>query len=484
MAADLGAESGRVLLGRFDGGRVELEEVHRFPHAPVRVLGGLRWDALRVLSEIVEGLGRGCRAAGDDVESVAVDSWGVDVALLDADGDLIANPFAYRDPRTEGMMDRAHERMSREAVYAATGVQQLPINTLYQLLAYEGSRALEAADGMLFVPDLMAYWLCGERACEETVASTSQVWDPAARAWAWPVIDGVGLPRRLFGPLVAPGTELGRLRDDVTRDARLARPVPVTAVAAHDTASAVAAVPAEGEDFAYVSSGTWSLVGVELPAPVRSPEALRRNLTNEWGVGGRVRFLRNVMGLWLVQECRRTWAREGDERSYDELVALAEAAPAGGSLVDPDLPEFLAPGDMPARLRDACARTGQSAPEGHGAVVRCVLESLACKYRWVLERVAEACGRPYSRIHVVGGGSRNPLLCQLTADLTGRPVLAGPVEATAFGNVLVQAQARGRVGSLEEIRAVVRASADVWAYEPGDRRDDLWARFERVVGAR
>jgi rhamnulokinase len=242
-------------------------------------------------------------------------------------------------------------------------------------------------------------------------------------------------------------------------------------------------VPAEGQDFAYVSSGTWSLVGLELPEPVRSPEALARNLTNEWGVGGRVRFLRNVMGLWLVQECRRTWAREGDEHSYDELVALAEAAPEGGPLVDPDLPLFLAPGDMPARIRHACAESGQAPPEDPGAVVRCVLESLACKYRWVLQRVEEASGRRYSTVHVVGGGSRNPLLCQLTADLTGRPVLAGPVEATALGNVLVQAQARGRVGSLEEIRAVVRASTRVRTCEPGDPREETWARFEGVLEA-
>jgi rhamnulokinase len=479
VAADLGAESGRVLLGRFDGERVELDELHRFPNAAVRTLGRLKWDALMIFAEITEGLGRAAKAG--PVESVGVDSWGVDFGLLDGDGCLLGNPYSYRDERRAPMMARAEERMPREELYAATGIQFIPINSLYGLLAHEGSRMLDAAERLVFVPDLMSYWLSGERMCEETIASTSQLWDPSATTWAWPVIERMGLPSRLFGPLMPPGTELGPLLAEVAEEAGLPGRAPVIAVASHDTASAVAAVPAEGDDFAYVSSGTWSLVGLELPGPVITPQALESNLTNEWGVGRRVRLLRNVMGLWLLQQCRRTWAREGFERSWEELVALAEAAPPDGPLVDPDLPAFLAPGDMPGRICRACEATGQRAPSEPGEVVRCVLESLACKYRMVLESAEAASGRRADTIHVVGGGSRNPLLCQLTADFTGRPVVAGPVEATALGNVLVQAWARGRVGSLEEIREVVRASTRVRRYEPADARDDTWSRFERVL---
>ena len=470
-----------MLLGRFDGGRVDLQEVHRFPNVAVRTIGRLQWDALRIFAEITEGLGRARVAAGGRVESVGVDSWGIDFGLLDAAGGLLGDPYSYRDERRGAMMARAEERMPREEIYAATGVQFMPINSLYALLAYEGSGVLDVAARLLFVPDLMSYWLSGERACEETIASTSQLWDPSETTWAWPVIEGMGLPGRLFGPLVPPGTELGPLLGEVAEEAGLPGAVPVTAVAAHDTASAVAAVPAQDDDFAYVSSGTWSLVGLELPRPVMSAAALDANLTNEWGFGRRVRLLRNVMGLWLVQQCRRTWAREGTERSYGELVALAEAAPPGGPLVDPDLPDFLAPGDMPTRIRRACQATGQPVPQSPGEVVRCVLESLACKYRKVLDGVEAAAGRRASTIHIVGGGSRNPLLCQLTADFTERPVVAGPVEATALGNVLVQAYARGRVGSLEEIREVVRASSQVRRYEPAGPPDDTWSRFECVL---
>lgn len=467
-----------MLVGRFDGARVALGEAHRFPNLPVAVLDSLHWDVLRLLDNVVKGLER---SAAEVPESVGIDTWGVDFGLLDRDGSLLANPYAYRDPRTAGMLDRALERISREELYAASGVQFLEINTLYQLLASEGSALLESAQALLFTPDLLRYWLTGEALTEQTIASTSGLFDPRTRDWAWPVIERLGLPRRLFGPLVAPGAGTAPLHERVSERTGLAPGTPVVAVAGHDTASAVVAVPAAHKNFAYISSGTWSLVGLELRGPVIGQAALASNLTNEWGYDGRVRFLRNVMGLWLVQESRRTWARAGEELSYEELVRVADAAPPGGPLVDPDRPEFLAPGDMPERIRAACRATGQPPPASQGATVRCVLESLACRYRWVIDRLEEASGRRVEVIHIVGGGSRNPLLCRLTAEVTGRPVLAGPVEATALGNVLVQAAARGRVGDLEEIRSVVRASTSVEEYPAGDDPHGLFGRFESML---
>jgi rhamnulokinase len=482
LAVDLGAESGRAVLGGFDGERVELQEVHRFPNAPARVAGGLYWDVLGIWQEIKAGLGKAGRESGR-LESVGVDSWGVDFALLDRDGALVSNPRHYRDPRTEGMMEKAAQRMPEAEIYGTTGIQFMPINTLYQLLAMEGSPLLEVAETLLMMPDLVGYWLTGERACEYTNATTTQLYDANARDWAWDLMRRTGVPELLFPGIVAPGKRLGPLLAEVAEETGVEEGLPVTAVASHDTASAVVAVPAEGEDFAYISSGTWSLVGVELPEPAITPEGMRANFTNEGGFGGTTRFLKNVMGLWLLQECRRTWAREGRELSYEELTRLAEAVPSGVSLLDPDHPAFLPPGDMPGRIRRFCRETGQSPPEEPGEVARCVLESLALKYRWVLERAEEITGRRAEVIHVVGGGVQNTLLCQLTADATRRPVRAGPVEATALGNVMVQAYAGGYLGSLGEIRAAVRNSpVEVRDYRPAGSRDEWEDAYERLRG--
>jgi rhamnulokinase len=479
LAVDLGAESGRVLRGGFDGKRVSLDEVHRFPNEPVRVTSGLHWNVLRIIGEVKAGIRKAVARAGAP-EGVGVDSWAVDFALLDRDGGLLANPYHYRDGRTEGMMERAFEKASREEIYRTTGIQFIPINTLYQLLAMEGSPTLDVADGLLMIPDLVNHWLTGEMACEFTNATSTQLYNLDAEGWAWKLMEKVGLPGRIFQEIVPPATELGALLPEVADE--VGAKLPVTAVASHDTASAVVAVPAERNDFAYISSGTWSLVGVETPRPVTTSEAMRANFTNEGGFGGRTRLLKNVMGLWLLQECRRTWAREGRDYSYEELGRLAEGAPAFGSLVDPDHPTFLSPGDMPARLRRFCEVTGQEPPEGPGEVARCVFESLALKYRTAVEQARELSGRPVGVVHVVGGGARNALLCRLTADATGLPLLAGPVEATALGNVMVQAHASGRVGSLEEIRAVVRGSVETRTHEPvGDA--DRWAESaERFSG--
>jgi rhamnulokinase len=486
LAVDLGAESGRAVLGRFDGERMALEEVHRFPNTPVRLPDGLHWDVLRIFAEIRDGLAKAAKDAGR-IESLGVDAWGVDFALLDRDGALISHPYHYRDARTEGMAERAFDRMPREEIYGVTGIQFMPINTLYQLLAMEGSPLLGAAQTLLLIPDLIGYWLTGEKACEFTIASTTQLCDARSGRWARDLIETMGFPGRIFAEIIPPGTQLGPLLPGVAEETGVKGGFPVTAVASHDTASAVVAVPAESENFAYISSGTWSLVGVELPEPVIALEGLHANFTNEGGFGGTTRFLKNVMGLWLLQECRRTWAREGRDYSYEELTRLAEAVPVAGSLLDPDHPGFLPPGDMPERIRRFCRETGQSPPEEPGSVVRCVLESLALKYRWALERAEEITGRRAEVIHVVGGGVQSTLLCQLTADATRRPVRAGPVEATALGNLMVQAYARGYLGSLEEIRAAVRGSSvEVHDYQPtgsADEWDEAYERLRRVMDA-
>jgi rhamnulokinase len=486
VAVDLGAESGRAVLGRFDGERMALEEVHRFPNTPLRLPDGLHWDVLRIVGEVKDGLAKAARNAGR-IESLGVDSWGVDFALLDRDGSLISNPYHYRDPRTEGMEERAFDRMPREEIYEVTGIQFLPINTLYQLLAMEGSPLLGAAQTLLLIPDLIGFWLTGEKACEFTIASTTQLCDARSGGWARDLLERMGFPGHIFAEIIQPGTQLGPLLDDVAEETGVKEGFPVTAVASHDTASAVVAVPAQSENFAYISSGTWSLVGVELPEPAIALEGMHANFTNEGGFGGTTRFLKNVMGLWILQECRRTWAREGRDYSYEELTHFAEAVPGAGSLIDPDHPTFLFPGEMPARVRRFCRETGQSPPEEPGEVVRCVLESLALKYRWVLERAEEITGRRAEVIHIVGGGVRNTLLCQLTADATRRPVRAGPVEATALGNLMVQAYSRGYVGSLEEIRAAVRGSSiEVRDYQPAGSRDtweDAYERLRRTMDA-
>ncbi|HZA43816.1 MAG TPA: rhamnulokinase family protein [Rubrobacter sp.] len=486
LAFDLGAESGRAVLGRFDGQRVTLEEVHRFANTPVKLSDGLHWDVLRIFAEIKEGLAKAAGLVDDaGLHGIGVDTWAVDFGLLDRDGALVGNPYHHRDGRTEGMLEEAFRRLPREEMYRTTGIQFLRINTVYQLLAMENSPLLGVGETLLMIPDLLNYWLTGEKACEYTNATSTQLYDLERDGWATEMMGHLGIPDRLFPKIVPPATELGPLLLEVAREAGIeGADVPVIAVASHDTASAVVAVPAEVESFAYVSSGTWSLVGVETPRAVTTSEAMSANFTNEGGVGGRKRLLKNVMGLWLLQECRREWASNGEEYTYEELVRLAEEAPAFGALVDPDHPSFMAPGDMLGRIRSFCEETGQKPPQGPGETSRCILDSLALKYRHVIEQAERLSERPVEAIHVVGGGSRNVLLCQLTADATRLPVLAGPVEATAMGNVMVQALARGQVGSLGEIRAVVRSSVEVGRHEPrGDagRWNDVAERFSRLV---
>jgi len=470
------------MLGRFDGRRtLQLEEVYRFPNLPARVLDSLHWDPLRLFNEIKHGLALCARQAGGALSGIGIDTWGVDFALLGDDDELLGNPFHYRDRRTEGMLARAFERVPREEIFERTGIQFLPINTLYMLLSMQGTPALEAAQTFLTLPDLFNFWLSGRKACEFTNATTTQLYDQRAGDWARPLIEKLGLPSHIFPPVVQPGTVLGPLFHSIAEEIEL-ESVPIIAPACHYTASAVAAVPARVKDYAYISSGTWSIVGVETYAPIITPQSLAFNFTNEGGVAGTVRFSKNVMGLWLVQECRRAWAQSGDTLDYADLTALAEKSAPFVSFVDPDDEAFLRPGDMPARLREFCHKTGQPVPEDKGALMRCVFESLALKYRVVLERIEAMLGRRIEVIHIVGGGSQNYFLCQLTADATARPVIAGPAEATALGNVLVQAMALGHFSSLTEAREVVQQSFELVTYEPHpiDEWDEAYRRLRRI----
>ena len=484
LAFDLGAESGRAVVGSFDGEKLELSTLHRFPNGPVRVFDSLYWDVLRLFGEMKAGLALYRRQFGSRLEGIALDTWGVDFALIGRNDELVGNPHHYRDPRTEGMLKVAFERVPREEIFQYTGIQFMEINTLYQLLSMKLSQdpALDQAEALLMMPDLFNFWLTGVKACEFSDATTTQFYDPRERDWARPLLQRLDLPTRILQEVVEPGTVLGLLQPAIADEVGL-QGVSVIAPACHDTGSAVAAVPAQSGDYAYISSGTWSLMGVENAEPVIGEESLRYNFTNEGGVCGTFRLLRNIMGLWLVQECRRTWAHAGEDLSYSEITDLAERAPAFGPLIEPDSHEFLRPGDMPSRIREVCARTGQSEPETKGEIVRCALESLALKYRWVLEKLEVMLGRQLQIIHILGGGSQNQLLCQLTADATQRPVVGGPAEATAIGNILMQALAQGRIGSLGEGREVVRRSFDLVAYQPESQTawDDAYARFLRIM---
>jgi rhamnulokinase len=481
-AVDLGAQSGRVALGELDDGRLTVREVHRFANVPLRTGDRLSWDVSGLYDAVLDGLAAAGREA--DVASVGVDTWGVDYGLLDEDGELVENPVHYRDSRTDGAMEALFGEVPAREVYERTGIQLMPINTLVQLYAAKraGERALERAKTLLLIPDLFHYWLSGVAACELTNATTTQCLDPRAQAWATGLLERLRLPLEVFPEIIRPATQLGALLEGVAERTRLRRAV-VVAPATHDTASAVAAVPFRHPDAAYISAGTWSLVGVELEAPLVDDRTFAANLTNEGGIDGTIRLLRNVSGLWLLQDCQRSWASEGSALDDDEVVARAADAPALRSFVEPNDPAFLAPGDMPGRIRAFCERTGQPVPEDASAVARCVLESLALKYRQTLELIAGVTGVTPPEVHIVGGGSRNRLLCQWTADATGMPVVAGPEEATVVGNLLAQALALGELTSLEQARSVVRASFEPTVYEPSGvpEWDDAYDRFLAIA---
>jgi len=452
-AVDLGASGGRVMAGRVSGSEVSLHEVHRFGNLPVTAGGTLYWDILQLFAEVRHGLETTARQY--PLASAGIDSWGVDYGLLDESGALLGNPVHYRDARTEGVAARVLAAVPADELYAVTGIQQLPFNTIYQLAA---TPMLPQARTMLLIPDLLAYWLTGAAGAEVTNASTTSLFDVRAQTWAMGVIRKAGLPPRIFPPLRQPGDVIGTYQNEP------GPPLPVIAVGSHDTASAVAAVPATGPHFAYISSGTWSLAGMELATPVLTEASRVANFTNETGIDGTVRYLRNVMGLWLLQESLRSWP----EASLDSLLAQAARVPPLRFVVDPDDPVFLPPGDMPARIASWLADRGEAAPGEPAETVRCVLDSLALAYRRAIASAQSLSGQHADVVHIVGGGARNTLLCQLTADATGLPVTAGPAEATAFGNMLVQARALGAApGDLAGMRALLRSSQPLRSFAPG-----------------
>jgi rhamnulokinase len=463
LAFDLGAESGRAMLGTLDAGRLKIEELHRFLNTPVRVFDALYWDTLRLWHEIQRGLYVAGRERKLHLDGIGIDTWGVDFALLGPDGALADNPRHYRDGRTNGVMEKLFAIVPRAEVFAQTGIQFMQLNSLYQFYALKlaNSPALAAARTLLFMPDLLNYWLTGTARAERTIASTSQFYDPRLKTWAFDLLQRLGLPAHILPEIVDPGAQVGSLLGPVATEAGLG-PVPVYATGCHDTASAVEAVPAEGSDWCYISSGTWSLMGVELNEPIISAQVLAENLTNEVGAAGKVRFLKNIAGLWLLQECRRTWALEGDAYSYEELVRLAGEIEPGRPTIDPDA--FLEPGDMPRKIVAHCRARGIAAPETPAQFTRTILESLAERYRQVLESLETLAGHRFNVVHIVGGGSRNSLLNQLVANATRRTVVAGPTEATAIGNVLIQAIGAGALSGLEEARAVVRRSFEVQVF--------------------
>ncbi|GAB2699349.1 rhamnulokinase family protein [Paenibacillus thermoaerophilus] len=486
LAFDLGAGSGRAIVGEWTkDDRLVLTETHRFANEPVRAGRRLHWDILRLYHEVKLGLAASARAADGPIDSIGIDSWAVDFGLLDRNGDLLGNPVHYRDSRTDGLMEAAWQIVPKEEMFSRTGLQFLPFNTLYQLWAMkrEKSPLLEAADKLLMIPDLLRYFLTGQTFGEYTNASTTQFLNASTRRWDTELLERFGLPSGILPEVAQPATVIGTLRASVREELGIPG-IPVVAVGEHDTASAVAGVPAaDGKPFAYLICGTWSLLGTETAVPVLGADAMRFNFTNEGGLGGTYRLLKNIMGLWLIQECKRLWDRQGVRRSYGEWAELAAREKPFLAFVDPDDDSFLAPAGMPAAIRAFCRKTGQPEPETEAQVMRVVTDSLALKARYVLERLERLTGIAYGGLHMVGGGIQNEALCQSTANAIGRPVWAGPVEASAIGNLAAQFMANGRLSDLAEARRWIAASIDIREYEPQNKNEweDAYGRFVRYV---
>lgn len=472
LAFDFGASSGRAIIGCFDGDKITLEEVHRFSNDPVSVGGTVYWDVLRLFYEIKQGIIKAKIAGGFD--SIGIDTWGVDFGLIDSEGKLMENPVHYRDARTVGLVDEAFKTMPKEKLYGITGIQFMELNTLFQLISLKKYRPwmLERADKMLFMPDLFGYMLTGKMCAEYSIASTSQLIDLDKRTWSKEILDAFGIKESVFAPLVQPGTVLGELSKEVCEECGV-DPVPVISVCGHDTQSAITSVPCEDGDFAFLSSGTWSLFGTELDKPIVNETSMNINITNEGGFDGSTGFLKNIIGLWLIQESRRQWKREGKEYSYADLEKLALAAEPFKCFIDPDAPEFVPHGNIPERVREFCRKTGQYVPETVGEIMRCIYESLAMKYRLTFEKLRECTERDYPVIHVIGGGTKDGLLCQMTANSCDRMVKAGPIEATVMGNVAVQLMSDGSVKNIGQARKIVADSSELKTFEPKDT--DKWA---------
>lgn len=484
LAIDLGASSGRGIVGKFDGSKITLEEVHRFTNDPVNLNGSLYWDMLKLFTEIKQAISTCALSDNKDIKSISIDTWGVDFGLLDATGSLIGNPYNYRTPQlTYELMDEVYAKIPKEELYKITGTQFLNFNSLYQLYNISKNKyVLDNAKDMLFVPDLLKYFLTGVKQTEYSIASTSQLLDAKTRNWSWDIIDKLGFPRGMFGEIVQPGTKAGKLQKIVTDEVG-SIDADVIACASHDTASAVVAVPAKTDDFVYISSGTWSLMGKEIPEPLTGELAYKYDLTNEGATDRKIRFLKNIMGLWIEQESRRQWKRQGEVVSFDELSDMAMASKPHACFINPDYLAFQTPGNMPQRIVDFCKMTNQYVPRTKGEIVRCIFDSLAMCYRSTIDKIDEITGKKAPFINIVGGGTKEVPLCKLTADACGRPVYTGPVEATALGNIAVQAISNGEIKNTKEAREVIANSFEIKYFEPHDTAmwDDGYERFKKII---
>ncbi len=482
IAVDLGASSGRVMLARLESEHISLEEIHRFGNGPVEEGGSLRWDFDKLFGDIKTGIKKAIQKADSKVVSIGVDSWGVDFGLIGSGGELLENPYHYRDSRTDGMMDKAFELIDKEDIYKNTGIQFMQLNTIFQLLSLRVDRPaiLKKTEKLIFMADLVSYHLCGEVFAEYTLAGTSQLMDMKTGQWSNEIFDKLDLPMDVMPKVVAPGTVVGKLKDDIAEEFGCGI-IPVVAVGSHDTACAVAAVPAdEKTSWAYLSSGTWSLMGVETSEAIVNETTFKYAFTNEGGVKNTIRLLKNIMGLWLLQECRRIWSEQGQSLLFSEMVELAEKAEPFAGLINPNDSRFLSPCDMPARITEYLAQTGQGSISDKGQIIRVILESLAFNYRWVLEKLEDITGEKFDVVHIVGGGIQNELLCQFSANASGKKVLAGPVEATAMGNIIMQAIAAGKIESVAQGREVVKNSTELKEYTPSDA--DIWNAEYKKAG--
>lgn len=483
LAFDLGAESGRAVVGILDEAKITLKEVHRFVNRPVRILGRLYWNITQIFQELKQGLVNGVREF-PNIESIGIDTWGVDFGFISKNKELVGLPVCYRDHRTDGIPEKVFEIIPKERLYQLTGIQIMQINSIFQLysMKLEGSTLFDSIDKLLFMPDLFNFMFTGKISTEFSIATTSQLYDPINRCWSREIFSSLGLPIEIMPEIMETGSDLGSIFPDIREELGIGD-ITVVAPAEHDTGSAVAAVPAKGEDWAYISSGTWSLMGVEIKEPIITTESMNANFTNEGGVNNTFRFLKNITGLWLLQGCRRSWEREGLSLSYSEIVKLAEESKPFKFFIDPDHPSFLNPPDMPSAIKDFCMKTGQGVPETKGEIARCVLESLAFRYKEVFKNLESLLKRKIKVLHIVGGGSQNTLLSQFTANALGVPVYTGPVEATAMGNIIVQAMVKGAIKDLKEGREFVKNSFETTVYYPRDV--DLWEkeyeRFKNVI---
>lgn len=482
LAFDYGASSGRAMIGSFDGSDIHLKEIHRFSNDPVSINGTLYWDVLRLFYELKQGILKAKNSGGFD--SIGIDTWGVDFGLISAEGTLLENPIHYRDKRTTGMLEEVCKDIDAKELYRISGNQFMEINTIFQLFSLLKNRphVLQQTDRFLLTPDLFGYLLTGKHYAERSIASTTQLLDPYTKQWNWPLIDTLQLPRRIFAPLVDSGTVVGNLSQSICDELGTA-PKPVVAISSHDTACAVAATPTDQEDFIFISCGTWSLFGTELKAPIIGEKSQKYNLTNEVGYGGTTRFLKNIIGLWLIQETRRQFRREGKDYSYADMEKLAKQSKPFACFVDPDAPEFVPQGNIPQRIKEFCKKTGQYIPQTDGEIIRCIYESLAMKYKYAYGQIRECTGKHYTHIHMMGGGTKDNFLCQLTADATGCDVIAGPIEATALGNAAVQLIALGEIDGIKQARQVIKHSFApiVYTAQQNHEWDKNYQAFKKII---